>query len=154
MTRYLVVAHQTATNPELLDRVSELAADDPNATFTILVPTTPPAHFFAWEEGEAKEIARRRAHEASAGFERGGAKVVRTEIGDASPLLAMEDELRTHPGEYDAIILSTLPPGISRWLLLDVHNQAERRFGLPVIHVMAQLMTSGKDGSSKSRYLL
>ena len=66
-----------------------------------------------------------------------GIPVEEAKAGDISPLLAIEEELLAHPGAYQAIVLSTLPPGPSRWLRLDVHTQAER-FGLPVIHVIAQ----------------
>lgn len=138
MAQYLIVAHQTATSPELLDRVSELAGQDPVASFTILVPATPVVHLLTWEEGETNEIASQRGREAKSLFEARGLKVAETKVGDDSPLLAIEDELSAQPGKYDAIVLSTLPPGISRWLRLDVHNQAERKFGIPVFQVLAQ----------------
>ena len=138
MSRYLVVAHQTATSPELLDRMSQVAANDPDAVFTLLVPATPVPHLLVWYEGETRDIARQKAEEAKALFEKNGLNVARAGIGDSSPLLAIEDELRARPDEYDTIVLSTLPPGISRWLRLDVHSQAEGRFNLPVVHVVAQ----------------
>jgi PhnB protein len=53
------------------------------------------------------------------------------------PLQAITDELRTHPG-YATLVICTLPPGISRWLKLDLVHRAERKFGLRVIHVVAQ----------------
>jgi len=135
MTHFLVVAHQTATSPELLRCVSGLAYDDPQAAFTILVPATPVAHLITWEEGETQTIAKQRAEDARSLFEESGLTVAQAKIGDASPLLAIGDELMSHPGQYDTIVLSTLPPRISRWLRLDVHNRAERKFGIPVIHV-------------------
>jgi hypothetical protein len=138
MVHYLVVAHQTATSPELLQRASELASEDPHATFTILVPSTPVAHLLTWEEGETQTIARNRAEVARTLFQRQGLQVEDTKVGDASPMLAIDDELRAQPQQYDGIILSTLPAKISRWLRLDVHNQAERKFGIPVIHVVAE----------------
>ena len=138
MTRYLVVAHQTAAGPELIRRARELAREDPEAAFSILVPATPVDHMLAWEEGETDGIARRRAEEARRVFEDNGLKVRGIGIGDASPILAAEDALREQPGEYDAIILSTLPPSISRWIKLDNYSQAERRFNLPVIRVVAE----------------
>ena len=65
MARILIVAHQTAGSPELLERVRALAADDPAADFTLLVPATPTGHLLHnWEEGEARQLARRRAAEA------------------------------------------------------------------------------------------
>lgn len=51
--------------------------------------------------------------------------------------MAIDDELREHPG-YDAIIISTLPAGLSRWLKMDLPHQAEKRFGLPVVHLVAK----------------
>ena len=144
MTHYLVVAHQTATSAELLQRVSELAAFDPETIFTVLVPATPVVHLLTWEEGETNQIARQRAEEARERFEGSGLNVAQAKVGDGSPLLAIGDELRAHPGEYDAVVLSTLPPGLSRWLRLDVHHQAERKFGLPVIHVVAQRQDKAK----------
>jgi hypothetical protein len=39
-------------------------------------------------------------------------------------------------GNYDEIIISTLPLGISRWLKLDLVSKA-RGLGLPVTHVAA-----------------
>jgi len=138
MSRYLVVAHQTATSPVLLHCLTGLAADDPKAAFTLLVPATPAAQLLSFYVGreESREIAERRAGEAKALFESEGLNIVRTAVGHSSPLRAIGDVLRRHP--CDAIIISTLPPGISRWLRLDVHTRAERKFNLPVIRVVAQ----------------
>ena len=59
MARYLIVAHQTASSPELLERVKALHAGDPAAEFTLLVPATPTGHLLHnWEEGEARQLAR------------------------------------------------------------------------------------------------
>ncbi|MFQ6028627.1 MAG: hypothetical protein ACE5Q6_14165 [Dehalococcoidia bacterium] len=138
MTQYLVVAHQTANSPELLERLCKIADDDPSAGFTLLVPATPVNHLLTWEEGETHTIARKTAAAASALFEAHGLDIADASVGDGAPILAIADELRAHPGQYDGIVLSTWPPGVSRWLHLDVHNQAERKFDLPVIHVVAQ----------------
>lgn len=140
MSDYLVVAHQTATSDELVQRLCNLAADDPQAAFTLLVPATPVAHLLVpyVTKGESREIAAKRAGEARALFESKGLNVVRTTVGHSSPLHAIRAELQERPGEWDAIVLSTPPPGVSRWLRRDVYNQAERKFNLPVIHVVAQ----------------
>ena len=53
MSNYLVVAHQTATSPELLRRAS-VADRDSGALFTLLVPATPVVHLLTWEEGETQ----------------------------------------------------------------------------------------------------
>jgi hypothetical protein len=56
------------------------------------------------------------------------------EVGDAEPLMAIQDAINL--GSYDEIIISTLPLGISRWLHLDLISKA-RALGLPVTHVLA-----------------
>ena len=139
MTRYLVVAHQTATSLELLEKVTEIANGDAHSTFTVLVPATLVQHLLVWEDGESMTVAAKRAEMAKTLFESRGLKVVSTAVGDSSPMLAIEDELRQHPDEHDAIVLSTLAPGSSRWLRLDVHHQAEGKFGIPVVHVVTNL---------------
>jgi len=135
MARYLIVAHQTAGSPELLERVKELAAGDPAAEFTLLVPATPTDHLLHnWEEGEARQLARRRAEEATRRLTEAGVNVTAARIGSHSPLEAVGDELMARPG-YDRIVLSTFPPGISRWLKGNLPAILERRFRLPVDHV-------------------
>ena len=54
-------------------------------------------------------------------------------VGDANPVQAVDDLLRSHP--HDEIVLSTLPAGVSRWLKLDVQHRIEQRFQLPVTTV-------------------
>jgi hypothetical protein len=137
VSRYLVIAHQTATSPELQQCAARILHDDPGAEFAVLVPATPVQHRFTWEDGETIDAARARAAEAKAMLEGLGAHVLRTAIGGRVPLLAIADELREHPG-YDELIIGTLPKGVSNWLKLDLVSQAGRRFGLPVIHVTAK----------------
>jgi hypothetical protein len=136
MSRYLVVAHRTALSPELRRRVSALVAEDPAAEFALLVPEEP-GSTFTWE-GETVDEVRYRAEAAKTLLEeKAGARVVRTAVGAPEPLQAITDELRAHPG-YDTLVICTLPPGVSRWLKLDLVHRAERKFGLRVIHVVAE----------------
>ncbi|TBH21114.1 hypothetical protein [Thermus thermamylovorans] len=135
MARYLVVAHRTAKSPELAEKLREVRAQDPEARFVLLVPAVPPPGW-VYEENEVWERSRREAEAAKEALEAQGIPVEEAKPGDISPLLALEEELLAHPGAYQGIVLATLPPGLSRWLRLDVHTQAER-FGLPVVHVIA-----------------
>jgi len=138
MSRYLIVAHQTATSPELERKVKALLAEDTAAEFAVLVPAAPSSSF-SWE-GESVDVAERRAEAASTLLETAGAKVVRTAVGAQDPLLAIVDEMREHPG-YHAIVVCTLPPGISRWLRLDLPHRVQRKFHVPVHHVVAEAGT-------------
>ena len=136
MSRYLIVTHQTALSPDLQRKVKALVAEDALAEFAVLVPEAP-GSTFTWE-GETVDVARQRAEAAKALLEETAqARVFRTAVGAPEPLQAITDELLGHPG-YDALVISTLPPGISRWLKLDLVHRAERKFGLRVVHVVAE----------------
>ncbi len=138
MGRHLIVAHQTSASPELVERLMAVAKGDSLAEFVLLVPATPPEHLLTWTEGESTQVARRTAEAARTRLESAGLRVVRTAIGDASPVLAVTDEMREHSEEYDGIVVCTFPLGMSRWLGLDLHGQLQKRFRLPLIHAVAQ----------------
>lgn len=138
MSQYLVVAHQTAASPSLIDCVRNVMEQDAEAAFTLLVPATPVEHLWAFKQGDARDVASRVAKAGRAAFEEAGANIARTAVGDASPLLAIDDELRTHPNTYRSIIVATLPEGASRWLRVDLPQRAEEKFGLRVIHITAE----------------
>jgi hypothetical protein len=91
MARYLVVAHQTADSPGLRQAVGQIARDDPDASFTLLVPATPVEHLAAWTEGESKAVAREAGERARALFEADGARVEDVLVGDRNPVYAVED---------------------------------------------------------------
>jgi bacterioferritin (cytochrome b1) len=141
MPRYLILAHQTAASPELTGALREIVEKDPDTEFVLLVPATPVEDLLDWQDGDSETIARRTAQTAKDHIERVGAKVVRTEVGDASPVKAIEDELGRHQENYDGIIISTLPLQRSRWVALDQPRRIERRFKLPVRHVVGHSVT-------------
>src|SRR5205085_3867791 len=89
---------------------------------------------FTWTEGHDRAEAERRLAEALARFRALGA-TVDGEIGDANPLEAIGDVFR---GEepFDEIILSTLPPGISRWLGQDLPTRVQKQYRVPVQHIV------------------
>jgi hypothetical protein len=130
----LVVAHQTAATPGLLDAVRERAQRGP-ARFHLVVPqqahgmhkVVDPQDAGVSEAQRVLEVALPKLSEA-AGHEVTGS------IGDAEPLMAIQDAVNL--GNYQEIIVSTLPLGISRWLKLDLVSKA-RGLGLPVTHVEA-----------------
>jgi hypothetical protein len=57
------------------------------------------------------------------------------EVGDGRPLQAIDDVLSREP--FDEIVLSTLPPRLSRWMKLNLVQRVESAYGLPVRHVIA-----------------
>jgi hypothetical protein len=135
MHRYLVVAHRTLAGARLQDRLAELAAHGPT-TFHVVVPAEPPTGH-AWTETEARHAAQARLDQAMPRLSTIAAEFT-TEVGDADPLLAVDDVLLRDPA-FDAIIVSTLPPGPSRWLKRDMPHRIEERTGLRVIHVIGSV---------------
>jgi hypothetical protein len=106
------------------------------------VPATPLGSLLVWEEGETAEVARRRAESARARLEAVGLRVVDARTGDQDPVAAVGDELRDG-GRYDAIVVSTLPAGMSRWLKLDVVSRLRRSLpGHRLLHVEAAVPTA------------
>jgi bacterioferritin len=145
MSRYLLLANQTAASPELTSTVREILEKSPDAEFVLVVPATPVEDLLDWQEGEAEAVAKRTAQAAKEQLERSGAKVTRIEIGDASPMAAIENELQQHHENYDGIVISTLALQRSRWMALDQPRRIERRFKLPVKHVVAHSVTMTRE---------
>jgi hypothetical protein len=131
--RILVVANQTACGDQLLEVVEDRIRSGP-CRFTLLVPATPPAEHATWTEGSARGLAKRRMEEALARFRAAGAETATGVVGDSNPVRAIDDVLLDET--FDEIVLSTLPPGISKWLRLDLPRRVEQRFSLPVTTVI------------------
>ena len=145
MPRYLVLANQTASSPELTSAVRKMVEKKADTEFVLLVPATPVEDLLDWQDGDNETIAKRTAQAAKEHLEGMGAKVVRTEVGDPSPIKAIEDELQRHQEKYDGIVISTLPLQRSRWVALDQPRRIERRFKLPVTHVVGHSVTMTRE---------
>jgi len=98
-----------------------------------------------WQDGDNEAVAKRTAQTAKEHLQGVGANVIRTEVGDPSPVKAIEDELQRHEQKYDGIVISTLPLQRSRWVALDQPRRIERRFKLPVIHVVGHSVTMTRE---------
>jgi hypothetical protein len=97
--------------------------------FHVVVPATPVASGFTWDEDESRREAGERLESfldrlRALGVEAAG------EVGDRDPVSAVRDALRGR--EIDEIVLSTLPPGISRWLGLDIPSRLRGAVSVPV----------------------
>lgn len=138
MARYLVVAHETVTNPMLLKQIRSIEDGDPSAEFTLLVPATPVRHllFGHGNEQDAEAVARRLSEKARKAFEKKHLKLVDALVGSGSPEEAIENEVKANPG-YAGFVISTLTRERSRWLRLDLPSLVQSKYGLPVHHVEA-----------------
>ena len=135
-SRVLVVAHKTAATPALLEAVRERAARGP-ALFHLLVPN-PAGHAELTEterhakhtEGEHVLALALPLIDMVSGAPAGGSVSIRHD-----PMDAIEETLPS--GNFDEIILSTLPRSVSRWLHIDLPSRVAH-LGLPVTTVVAQ----------------
>ena len=134
MRSYLVVGNQTLDSPKLVEAIAERIAAGA-AQFHVVVPATPAQRGLTWDEDEARAAAKERLTAALARFRSLGAAVT-GEIGASDPIEATEDALRGR--QIDEIILSTLPPGISRWLGQDVPARLKGSVLVPVTVVTAR----------------
>jgi hypothetical protein len=132
MRRYLLVTGDPASIPAAVTRARALAADAGDASFVLITPRPRGIQ----NRQVAEHVASADEIIASAQFRQAGLRVERSVIGDASPVLAVEDELRLAPEAYEAVVLATRPPGPARMLGLDAHTRADG-LPLPVVHVFA-----------------
>jgi len=138
MRSYLVVGNQTLDSPELADAIAERVAAGP-ASFHVVVPATPIQRGLTWDEDETRAVAEDRLAEAIARLRQLGVDAS-GEIGHRDPIEATEDALRGRT--IDEVILSTLPPGISRWLGQDVPTRLKGSVLVPVTVVTTQRSTA------------
>jgi hypothetical protein len=131
----LVVAHQTAANDALLEAVRRRAQQGP-AQFHLVVPRQPHGMHKVVDPVEAGEReAKLVLGDALPKLSEAAGSDVTGSVGDPEPLMAIHDAVNL--GNYDEIIISTLPLGISRWLRLDLVSKT-KALGLPVTHVAAR----------------
>ena len=148
--RYLIVANQTLVSHALHELVDEKVAAGP-AEFHILAPQArrslpsfvgdPLSGFIdshaAETQQELDDIDRREAGERLATFRHvfsGLGRSLTGEVGVGDPVAAVRRAMER--STFDEIIVSTLPPGVSRWLKRDLSSRLERAFSIPVTSLL------------------
>ena len=132
----LVVAHKTAATPALLEAVRERAQRGP-CFFHLLVPSPPPR---AWRHLDAERHSVAEGEQVLALavplLEEAAHRPVSGSVSARhDPMDAIEETLLG--GDFDEIILSTLPRNVSRWLHLDLPRRVAH-LGLQVTTVVAR----------------
>ena len=136
MTRYLIVAHQTADSPRLVQAVRDIRRSDPGAVLGLLVPATPVSHLAGWTRGEAEAVAAEAGERARGRLAAEGIDLQDVIVGDANPVYAVSDVFNR--GRWDHVLVSTLAAGVSRWVKLDVVSRLSRELPVPVTHIVAE----------------
>jgi hypothetical protein len=143
----LVVTDHAAASSSLLDNIRGRVARGP-ATFGILVPNPAPAewhptHPDRHEKATAAELVLAQALppvEEAAGSKVTGSVSIRHD-----PMDAIEETLRG--GEFDEIILATMPHDVAGWLHVDLPHRVAH-LGLPV----TTITTDHRPESERSPY--
>lgn len=138
MKTILIVANQTAAGSHLLELVRRRMSEG-ECRFRLVVPATPPSEQVVYTDDEAVELATRRLEAGLEALKETGANIEGV-VGDERPMDAINDQIVEQ--EFDEIVLSTLQPGLSRWLHTDLPHRVERKFGIPVTHIIAGTSTA------------
>jgi hypothetical protein len=153
--QYLVVANHTLGGPQLLDAIRDRMTRGP-AEFWVLAPATPSTHLVnafnalsgafpidpdllpsAADVGMRNQVIAEAKSNLDTELDR-LRKIGATAdgaVGDPDPMKAIEKTLAQR--RFDEIILSTLPPGISRWLAWDLPHRVRRRTDVPLTVIAA-----------------
>ena len=116
-TRVLVVANRTAATPRLLEEVSRRRKQGP-CEFALLIPDVTDRKTADWTLETALPLMSRSARSEVRGI-----------MGGTEPFESVQDAVRN--GDFDEIIVSTLPRKVSKWLRRDLIRQIEH-LGVPV----------------------
>ena len=134
--RVLVVANETVVGAALRDEIGR-AVEGADATVLVVSPAlNSKLRHWTSDEDQARAAAEERLGHSIAQLELLGIPA-RGEVGDADPLQAIEDALRTFGA--DLIVISTHPEGRSNWLEHGVVSSARERFAVPITHVVVDL---------------
>ncbi len=134
--RILVVANETVGGRTLRERIRQ-SSEGYRAEVLVVSPAlNAPLKHWVSDEDEARSEAQRRLQDSLARLSQAGISA-RGEVGDADPLQAIEDALRTFGA--DEVIISTHPEGRSNWLERGVVTGARARFAVPITHVVVDL---------------
>src|SRR5262245_33531893 len=144
--RILVVANETVAGQALRGEVVRRAREDADVLVVCPALNSPIRHWASDEDGARAEAEQRLATSLAALSSEG--VEARGEVGDADPVQAMDDALRTFGA--DEIVISTHPPGRSNWLEKAVIERARERYPVPITHVVVDLEQERAPGPAKS----
>ncbi len=138
--RILVIANETVGGEALRDQIEQRGKGLRSDVLVVSPALNSPLRHWASDEDPARAEAQQRLEASLQRFRESGIEA-RGEVGDADPLQAIEDAVRTFGP--DEIIISTHPEGRSHWLERGVVTGARERFAVPITHVIVDLEAEG-----------
>jgi hypothetical protein len=139
-SRILLVTNETARGDELHNVVLEHAARGHPAHVLVVAPALNSRlrHLFS-DDAAARRGAIERVLDCVERLTRAGVSAEGA-IGDPDPVQAIEDALGSF--RADRVIVATHPEGRSNWMARNLVERAERRFDLPITHIVVNTATS------------
>ena len=135
--KILVIANETCAARGVVEEVRYRGG--PGAEVMIVAPALARTRLEHWL---TSDLERRRADAlvrldaSTAAFAAAGVPA-QGALGDADPLQALDDAIRTF--DPDEVVISTHPPQRSNWLERQVVARARSRYDLPITHVVVDL---------------
>ena len=134
--RILVIANETVGGETLREEIRRRAEAYDERVRVICPTLLSRVRFIASDEDEARAKAQERLEHSLSRLREVGVNC-EGEVGEADPVQAIEDALRTFAP--DEIIISTHPEGRSLWLERGIVKAARERFDVPITHVVVDL---------------
>lgn len=146
--RILVVANETVGGEALRDEIRRRAAKCPLELRVVCPALNSRLRRWLSDEDRARTEAWARLEDSLAALAEDGIDA-QGEVGDADPVQAIEDALRTFSA--DELIISTHPAGRSNWLERGLIPRASQRFRLPITHVIVDLESEREKAARRER---
>ena len=140
MPNVLVLANETIGDEKLLDAIRERAGRGDDVRFHVVVPTARPRFGNVVYDDVVRDSARVRV-DLALEFMAGEGIKGSGEVGDPDPMNAAKDAIAAEG--IDEIIVSTLPAESSGWMRRDLPQRLHEDTGLPVEHVVVDLLREG-----------
>lgn len=134
--RILVIANETVGGEPLRDLIHQRSEGVEERVRVVCPALMSPVRYFVSDEDGPRAAAHDRLERSLRRLRELGISA-EGEVGDADPLQAIEDALRTFGA--DEVIISTHPEGRSVWLERGVVRAARERFAVPITHVVVDL---------------
>lgn len=146
--RVLVIANETCAARGVVDEVAYRGGQD--AEVMVVAPALARSRLEHWltSDLEGRRAAALVRLDASVSAFSAAGLSAQGALGDADPLQALDDAIRTF--DPDEVVISTHPPQRSNWLERQVVSRARGRYDLPITHVVVDLELESAGGPGGS----